>query len=78
MKLNLTIDSMPLSIELDDVIAGLLAVAAVGMIIGGTLDTAGLHRAMVAGALLLLVGGVVSGIGIRNGVHAQKVQTVTD
>ncbi len=59
-------------------IAGLLAVAAVGMIIGGTLDTAGLHRAMLAGALLLLVGGVVSGIGIRNGVSAQKVQTVTD
>ncbi|WP_157646002.1 hypothetical protein [Burkholderia ubonensis] len=26
MKLNLTIDSRPLSIELDDVIAGLLAV----------------------------------------------------
>ncbi|MGH1548618.1 MFS transporter [Leifsonia poae] len=60
-------------------IAGLLAVAAIGMIIGGTLDEAGLHRAMVAGALLLLIGGVVSGIGIRNGVPAaEKVQTVTD
>ena len=60
-------------------IAGLLAVAAIGMIIGGTLDEAGLHRAMLAGALLLLIGGVVSAIGIRNGVPAaEKVQTVTD
>ncbi|ANF30573.1 MFS transporter [Leifsonia xyli] len=60
-------------------IAGLLAIAAIGMIVGGTLDEAGLHRAMLAGALLLLVGGVVSAIGIRNGVPAaEKVQTVTD
>jgi predicted MFS family arabinose efflux permease len=60
-------------------IAGLLAVAAIGMIIGGRLDEAGLHRAMLAGALLLLVGGVVSAVGIRNGVPAaEKVQTVTD
>ncbi|MEV8215304.1 MFS transporter [Leifsonia sp. NPDC077715] len=60
-------------------IAGLLAIAAIGMIVGGTLNEAGLHRAMLAGALLLLVGGVVSAIGIRNGVPAaEKVQTVTD
>ncbi|MGO4535448.1 MFS transporter [Leifsonia sp. 2MCAF36] len=60
-------------------IAGLLAVAAAGMIIGGTLDEAGLHRAMIAAALLLLVGGVVSAIGIRNHEPAAaKVQTVTD
>jgi EmrB/QacA subfamily drug resistance transporter len=60
-------------------IAGLLAVAAAGLIVGGTLDTAGLHRAMIAAALLLLVGGVVSAIGIRNRERAaEKVQTVTD
>ncbi|MEN0085658.1 MAG: MFS transporter [Leifsonia sp.] len=60
-------------------IAGLLAVAAAGMIIGGTLDVAGLHRAMIAGAALLLVGGIVSAIGIRNKAPvAEKVQTVTD
>ncbi|MGO4593973.1 MFS transporter [Leifsonia sp. 2TAF2] len=60
-------------------IAGLLAVAAVGMIIGGTLDTAGLHRAMIAAAALLLLGGVVSAIGIENHARvAEKIQTVTD
>jgi EmrB/QacA subfamily drug resistance transporter len=60
-------------------IAGLLAVAAAGMIIGGTLDEAGLHRAMIAAAVLLLVGGVVSAIGIQNRAPvAEKVQTVTD
>jgi EmrB/QacA subfamily drug resistance transporter len=60
-------------------IAGLLAIAAAGMIIGGTLDQAGLHRAMLTAAGLLLVGGVVSAIGIRNREPAApKVQTVTD
>jgi predicted MFS family arabinose efflux permease len=60
-------------------IAGLLAIAAAGMIIGGTLDEAGLHRAMVTAAALLLIGGIVSGIGIRNHEPAAaKVQTVTD
>lgn len=60
-------------------IAGLLAVAAAGMIIGGTLDEAGLHRAMIAAAGLLLVGGAVSAIGIQNRAPvAEKVQTVTD
>jgi len=60
-------------------IAGLLAVAAAGMIIGGKLDEAGLHRAMIAAATLLLVGGVVSAIGIQNRARvAEKVQTVTD
>jgi predicted MFS family arabinose efflux permease len=60
-------------------IAGLLAVAAAGMIIGGTLDTEGLHRAMIAAAALLLLGGVVSAIGIENYARvADKVQTVTD
>ncbi|MGN7801050.1 MFS transporter [Leifsonia sp. 22587] len=60
-------------------IAGLLAIAAAGMIIGGTLDTAGLHRAMLTAALLLLVGGVVSAVGIQNRARAAaKVQTVTD
>jgi hypothetical protein len=60
-------------------IAGLLAVAAAGMIIGGKLDTEGLHRAMIGAALLLLVGGVVSAFGIQNRARvAPKIQTVTD
>jgi EmrB/QacA subfamily drug resistance transporter len=60
-------------------IAGLIVVAMAGLIIGGMLDRAGLHRAMITTAALLLVGGVVSAIGIRNHERAAaKVQTVID
>ncbi len=51
-------------------VAGLVAVAAAGLILGGVLDLAGLHRALIATALMLIVGGVVSFIGIRNPVLA--------
>lgn len=47
-------------------VAGLIAVALLGPITGGALDLAGFHRAIVVTAALLLVGGVVSWIGIRN------------
>ncbi|WP_158863939.1 MFS transporter [Leifsonia sp. AG29] len=60
-------------------IAGLLTVAMAGLIVGQQLDAAGLHRAMLVAAGLLLVGGVVSAIGIRNRQPvAAPVQTVTD
>jgi EmrB/QacA subfamily drug resistance transporter len=60
-------------------IAGLIVVAMAGLIIGGMLDEAGLHRAMITTAALLLVGGVVSAIGIRNHEPAaDKIQTVID
>jgi EmrB/QacA subfamily drug resistance transporter len=45
-------------------IAGLVAVAAIGVIVG-SLDLAGFHRGIEVMALMLLLGGAVSAIGIR-------------
>ncbi|HET8928984.1 MAG TPA: MFS transporter [Microbacterium sp.] len=47
-------------------VAGLIAVAMLGVIVGGELDLAGFHRAVIVTAVLLAVGGVVSLLGIRN------------
>lgn len=47
-------------------IAGLLAVAAIGPLIGASLDLAGFHRSVVVIATLLLAGGIISAIGIQN------------
>lgn len=60
-------------------IAGLVTVALIGLIVGGTLDRAGLDRAMIVAAALMLVGGAVSAVGIRNHEPAaEKVQTAVD
>lgn len=47
-------------------IAGLVTIALIGTIVGGTLDLAGFHQAIVVTAALLAVGGVVAWVGIRN------------
>lgn len=47
-------------------IAGLVAIASIGVIVAGRLDVDGYHRVAIATALLLVVGGAVSWIGIRN------------
>jgi len=47
-------------------IAGLLAVALAGVIVGPHLDPPGFHRAMVVTAALVWFGGLASWIGIRN------------
>ena len=47
-------------------VAGLVAVALLGVITGGALDLAGFHRAAIVTAVLLAVGGLVSLAGIRN------------
>jgi EmrB/QacA subfamily drug resistance transporter len=47
-------------------IAGLITVACAGVIVGERLDHDGLMRALVATALLLVVGGLISAAGIRN------------
>lgn len=49
-------------------VAGLVAVALIGAIVGGQLDLDGFHRAMWATAVLMAAGGVVSWLGIRNAV----------
>ncbi|ROS78292.1 EmrB/QacA subfamily drug resistance transporter [Curtobacterium sp. PhB130] len=47
-------------------IASLVMVALAGVVLGGEMSVAGLHRAVVVMALLLVAGAVVSAIGIRN------------
>jgi EmrB/QacA subfamily drug resistance transporter len=47
-------------------VAGLIAVAMLGIIVGATLDVPGLHRGLVVTGVLLIVGGVISAFGIRN------------
>lgn len=53
-------------------VAGLVAVALVGTIVGGRLDLAGLHRGLVVCAILCALGGVASWIGIRNAPAASS------
>jgi len=47
-------------------IAGLIATAMVGIIAGSALDLGGLHRAVIVTAALLIAGGVIAFLGIRN------------
>lgn len=47
-------------------IAGLVAIAMIGVIVGDQLDTDGFHRAVAVTAAFLIVGGVISAIGIQN------------
>lgn len=47
-------------------IAGLLAIASVGLFAGSTLDVGGFHNGVIVMAALLFIGGAISLIGIRN------------
>ena len=47
-------------------IAGLVAIALVGVITGSRIDLSGFHRALVVTSTLLVSGGVVSALSIRN------------
>lgn len=49
-------------------VAGLIAIAFVGLIVGPQLGVAGFQRGVVVVAILLVLGGVTSWIGIRNAV----------
>jgi EmrB/QacA subfamily drug resistance transporter len=49
-------------------VAGLVAIAMTGTIVGSTLDVAGFQRAMVVVAALMFAGGLVSWLGIRTAV----------
>ena len=50
-------------------VAGLIVIAMLALIVGGSLNLNGVHRAMIAAAALLILGGIVSFIGIRNPEH---------
>jgi EmrB/QacA subfamily drug resistance transporter len=54
-------------------VAGLVSIALVGIIAGGRLGESGFGRVVTATALFMLVGGIVSFIGIRNPVAAKPV-----
>lgn len=47
-------------------IAGLIVIAFIGLVIGSTLDLDGFHRGVTLTAILMVAGGLVSAIGIRN------------
>lgn len=51
-------------------IAGLITIALVGVIIGTNVTLHGFHRAIIVTAAMVIVGGVVSALGIRNHEHA--------
>ena len=46
-------------------VAGLVAVALLGVVTGGALDLEGFRRGMIASAVLMVLGGLVSWVGIR-------------
>jgi EmrB/QacA subfamily drug resistance transporter len=53
-------------------IAGLVAIAAIGLVTGVQLTVDGFHRGLIATAVLLFVGGLISWIGIRNPVSTSE------
>ncbi|MEO6827426.1 MAG: MFS transporter [Microbacteriaceae bacterium] len=55
-------------------IAGLITVACAGVIVGSQLNQAGLGRALVATAILMAAGGLISAVGIRNPVREVAVE----
>jgi len=51
-------------------VAGLIAIAFLGLVIGSHIDVAGFHRTLILTAVLLFLGGIVSLIGIQNSKKA--------
>lgn len=47
-------------------VAGLIVVAMLAGIVGGSLDLAGFHRAAIVTAILMFIGGLIAYFGIRN------------
>jgi EmrB/QacA subfamily drug resistance transporter len=59
-------------------VAGLVAIAMTGTIVGSTLDVAGFQRGMVVVAALMFLGGIVSWLGIRTPVTTGNAQTTRE
>ncbi len=55
-------------------VAGLLATASIGAIIGGTLDLDGFRTGMMFAAVLLAVGGLIGLLFVRNVPHRDRVK----
>jgi EmrB/QacA subfamily drug resistance transporter len=59
-------------------VAGLIAVAMIGSIVGEALDLDGFHRAAIVTAALMVVGGVASFLGIRNPPREKASDTAAE
>lgn len=59
-------------------VAGLLVIAMLGAIVGGSLDLTGFHRAAIVTAIFMVVGAVVSFAGIRNPPRSAPGTSQTD
>jgi EmrB/QacA subfamily drug resistance transporter len=57
-------------------IAGLVAIACTGIIVGGTIDLAAFHRVALVTAALFIVGGTISALGIVNHRHRADGMTI--
>ena len=53
-------------------VAGLVGIAFVGLNAGNQLDLDGFHRVLIATGILLVIGGAVSALGIRNAARIVK------
>lgn len=53
-------------------VAGLVVIAALGIVTGPIIDLDGFHRGIILAAILLVSGGVISGFGIRNTTEKTK------
>ncbi len=59
-------------------VAGLIAVALLATIVGGSLDLEGFHRAAIVTAALMIAGGITSFLGIRNPPHTADGSSPSD
>lgn len=53
-------------------VAGLLAIAMIGLLVGSKLDLSAFDRGMIVTAIALVIGGVVSFLGIRNNIRTVR------
>jgi Na+/melibiose symporter-like transporter len=56
-------------------VAGLIGIALVGLVVGGKLELEGFHRVVAVTAVLLILGGLVSAVGIQNAIKRPAVRT---
>jgi EmrB/QacA subfamily drug resistance transporter len=56
-------------------VAGLIGIALVGLLVGGKLALDGFHRVVAVTAVLLILGGIVSAVGIKNPPKGSAVRT---
>jgi len=58
-------------------IAGLIAIAGVGIVVGGSLDLASFHNGLIMVAALLILGGIISALGIENHAADRRAESLS-